>query len=311
MEFYATLPPPQYSDFLAAIVANPIMTAARFNVGARTPYSPRETLKRLQSALDDRPLYVDLKGRQLRVVQWAVPTYGDIVLNHEIEVDIPAEITFRGVRGRTFIRSVRDNVIYIDPPPCQSIGAGQSVNIHGRNLRVRGYLTEEDREYVRAARELGIHTYMLSFVEEESDLRELLELDPKAEIIAKIESPKGLEFVSSEFSKYGAGVRLMAARDDLFTNIGDEKLVIFEALQRIIHADQTAIAASKLLESYGASRNVSLPDLSDLRMLGEMGYRNFMLSDEVSFGSTRRTDAFQDAMGVLWKYGSELENKTE
>ncbi|NTW13428.1 MAG: hypothetical protein HGA31_00160 [Candidatus Moranbacteria bacterium] len=311
MEIFATLPPPHLEHALGIIAANGTLTAARFNVGARSPLDPKETLRRLLAVMGGKPLYVDLKGRQLRIVSWAVPTFGDIVLNHEIEVDIPAEISFRGSQQGTFIRSVSGNRVYVDPPPLQAVGAGQSVNIRGRNLRIAGYLTDEDRAYVLAAKELGIRNYMLSFVEEENDLRELLELDPQARIIAKIESSKGLSFVKNEYPKYGGHVRLMAARDDLFENIRDDTFAMFDALRSIVEADPTAIAASRLLESFGTSRKVSLADLADLLMLGEMGYRNFMLSDEMSFGSTRRTDAFQDAMGILETFRETIENREE
>ena len=46
----------------------------------------------------------------------------------------------------------------------------------GTNLQIKGFLTPEDKEYIEAAKRLGIHDYMLSFVEEEGDMQEVLVL---------------------------------------------------------------------------------------------------------------------------------------
>jgi hypothetical protein len=296
MEIIATLPPPYMPELLGMVAKHHLVNGARFNVGARVPYPPKETLERILEYMDGKRFWVDLKGRQLRVVQWAVPTYGDIILNHEIKVDLPAEICFRR-EEKTYIKEIRGNTIFVDPRPPRAIGAGQSVNVHGDNLKIFGYLTDNDKEYIAAATELGINDFMASFVEEESDIREILEINSQAAIVAKIESPKGLEFAKKKFFGLKNDVTLMAARDDLFTNIGADKTRIIPALKELIKNDPSAIVASRLFESLIGSDTVSMPDLSDLVLMLGFGYKRFLLSDELCFDR----NAFLTAMEVIEK----------
>ncbi|MCK4592285.1 hypothetical protein KAT63_02465 [Candidatus Parcubacteria bacterium] len=292
----ATLPPPQ-TEQMFVVAGHPLVDGVRFNIGARTPYSPKETLERIIAAIGDKEFWLDLKGRQLRITKWAVPTYGDIELNHNIKVDLPATIIFRGSNKSTIVE-IKDNKIFVDPIPREAVGDGQAVNIHGSNLEIDGYLTSEDMEYVNAAKELGLHKYMLSFVEEESDISELTDLDPEAIMCAKIESPKGLEFVREIYPKFCDKITLIAAMDDLYTNIGEDKTVIFEALGLIIKKDPQAIAASRILTSLEESEIVSMSDMANFRFLESIGYRSFMLSD----GLCGRAENFKRAMLVLKQY---------
>ncbi|NTW21937.1 hypothetical protein HGA34_00135 [Candidatus Falkowbacteria bacterium] len=297
MKIIATLPPPHQADRLKAVAEHPLVEEARFNVGMRTPYGPKETLERLLAAMGGKPLWIDLKGRQLRIMQWAVPTYGDIILSHKVKVDLPARIEFRGGQYSDIVE-VRGNRIFVEPDPPSALGRGQSVNIHGENLEIDGYLTREDKAYIKAAKELGIHRYMLSFVEGSQDIEDVFALDSKAEMIAKIESLKGLAYIGTlEFNEYVALniVRPMAARDDLYANIGQDKFRIFSALQSIINSTSEAIVASRLCESLRKSTEPSLSDLADLMLLRQIGYREFMLSDELC----KDTDAFLRAMETL------------
>src|SRR5262249_5418010 len=130
------------------------------------------------------------------------------------------------------------------------------------------------------------HRYMLSFVEQASDVEELRALDPGAEIVAKIESERGLAFARSS-----PGVRLMAARDDLFV-AGGARYV--SALEEIARGDPRAIAASRILESVERGP-VAASDLADLALLVRLGYRRFMLSDTLCF----QEEAFRAAMAWL------------
>jgi len=263
-------------------IQNDLIAGARFNVGARSPYSPHKTLELILAAMGNKEFWVDLKGRQLRITKWAVPTYGDIELNHEIELDYPAEVIFRDGEICS-IRKVVRNKIYVEPDPPEAIGAGQAINVHSANLIIKGYFTDEDLLYIEAAKNLGIHNYMLSFVEEESDIIEMIKLDPLCKIVAKIESPKGMDFVKNVYPKFKDRVNLMAARDDLFINIGHDKWAMLNALQELIAADPETILASRVLTSLQKSPSVSLGDLSDLYLMASWGYKNFMFSDGLCF----------------------------
>ncbi len=288
----ATLPAVHQADLMEKMVAHPGVGGVRYNVGIRSPYSPRETLERVYSLTSrhGKRLWLDIKGRQLRIVQWAAPQYGRIVLNHELEVDCPAKVYFRG-DDVSEIKVVRGNTIYVDPAPRYAVGAGQSINVQGDSLRIEGFLTEEDRLYLEAAKALGVVDIMASFVEEMSDIEAIRAIHPEAQVVAKIESKRGVAFVGAhgyaplQHPQEGGVDRLMAARDDLFINVGSEG--IFSALEKIIQADPEAICASRLFLSLDrahghAPLRADLSDLSDVRLMQQMGYRYFLLSDGVS-----------------------------
>jgi pyruvate kinase len=279
----ATLPAAHQAPLLRQILEHPEIAGARYNVGARSPWTPRETLERVAAIARGagKTLWVDLKGRQLRIEQWAVPTYGDIVLNHEIEVDLPARIVFRGGEAATIVEVVGRRV-YVDPPPPAAVGQGQAVNVHGTNLVVRGYLTEEDEEYLEACRTLDIADVMLSFVEEARDVLDVRALLPDARPVLKIESPKGLALVATAGRPGLEGCRLMAARDDLMVNIGENTAEMLPALEALVRADPEAILASRLFLGVERTGAAALADFCDLRLMEGFGYRAFMLSDGIS-----------------------------
>ena len=158
----ATLPAVYRGELLEKIISHPLVKGVRYNIGYVTPYSAKKTLERILEATKryGKILLIDFKCRQLRIVNWAVPDYGKIILNHEIEVDCPARVYFRGNEWSE-IKVARGNVIYVDPPPKSAVGEGQAINIHGNNLKIKGFLTDEDRVYINAARELGINKFML------------------------------------------------------------------------------------------------------------------------------------------------------
>ncbi|MCB0166867.1 MAG: hypothetical protein KDI79_21750, partial [Anaerolineae bacterium] len=59
-----TVPP--YADFLDDVAAHPLVSGFRLNTVMPLRGDPAEVLERLRSF--GQPLWVDLKGRQLRVV---------------------------------------------------------------------------------------------------------------------------------------------------------------------------------------------------------------------------------------------------
>ncbi len=277
----ATLPAAHQGRLTREIIEHPAIHGVRYNAGARSPYSPRETLERILDMTEaaGKLFWLDLKGRQLRIVQWAVPTFGDIVLNHEVEVETPARIFFRGNEWSRVIE-VRGNRVYVDPQPPSAVGQGQAINIHGENLRIHGYLTAEDEAYLEAARDLGIERVMLSFVEEEGDIAAVRERLPNARPVLKIESPKGLGFVRGATASLLAGCQLMAARDDLMINIGENKAAMLPALKLLIEKDPECILASRIFQGIEQKNGaITMGDLSDLRLMELLGYRHFMLSD--------------------------------
>lgn len=301
---WATIGSP-HSEQMAEVLKSPLVEAVRFNTGVPTPYNADEVVEMILKEADGKIVGMDLKGRQPRIVKWTTPPYGRIELSHNIRVDIPAEIIFRG-GSMSFIKVVRGNTIYVDPDPEEALGEGQAVNIHGNNLEIEGYFTQRDIEMVDAAKRHGIHIYMLSFVEQISDVESMKTLDPDAVIYAKIETSKGLEFVKNDYPTLGVKINLVAALDDLYINIGDDKTAIYDALKLIIDADPCAIAASRIFTSLEKSEEVSMQDILTLRHLESMGYGSFMLSD----GLCLRTKSFRRVMNAVAKYRARFKNQT-
>ena len=283
----ATLPSIHRQELLHQIVSCPEVGGVRYNTGMASPYDPEETLRIAKDEVDrcGKKLWVDLKGRQLRIVRWAVPDYGKIVLNHEVETDGEAYVIFRGGDKHT-LKLAHGDTIYVDPPPRHAVGEGQSVNIIGNNVKIRGYLTEGDLAYIRAARKLGIYSFMLSFVEGWSDVAEVIAAygdssDAPLDLRLKIESPAGMSFVTGLTEKSLRPHGLIAARDDLYATIGDRRSMIIKCLKAIVAKDPQAIVASRLFTGIERDGNLALSDITDIELMKRIGYEHFMLSDRI------------------------------
>lgn len=273
----ATLPSLNNMEKVERVFANTNISEVRFNTGAQTPYSISETLDILKelSIKYKKKLWIDLKGRQLRVIKWADPLFSCIELNHKIQLLYPAQVYFRN-SDRVNITHVKDgNKIFVDPLPKYALGAGQSVNIIAKDIEIDGYLTKKDKQYLLVCRKKKLNNIMASFVENFEDLSQILRFLPNAKIICKVESLKGLEFIS-QYNISG----LMAARDDLFIQTG-QNYKMLNHLKLIISRDPKAICASRIFLSLEKKDTVDFADFADLELMYNMGYRKFMLCDNV------------------------------
>lgn len=274
IELIATLPP--YVKHREAIARHRAVDALRFNTIMPIGEPKRAVLANLLEVCAGKPLFVDLKGRQLRITRFAYLPYAVVEISRRISVDLPARVIFKDCESE-IVRIVDGSKLILSERPSRVVGAGEPITILDPSLVIEGYLTDDDREFVAAARELGIHDYMLSFVEQASDLAELRALDPDARIVAKIESRRGVDYVRDG----KPAVRLMAARDDLYLQMGTSPHEIFDALELIVGDD--AIVASRLLTSLEDDATVALGDLSDVVLMHQLGFRSFMLSDGLCF----------------------------
>lgn len=281
-----SLPPVYLEKLMIDIISHPLVDAVRYNTGMDSPLSPKKTMSFVVQRANKfkKTLYVDIKGKQLRIVKWASPPYGPIILNHKVKAFPPAKVYFRG-DDCCELKAVKGNKIYVDPLPKYAVGQGQAVNIVGKNVEVEDGLTNYDYEYVRAALDNDIHQFMLSFVdsfEYIGELEEVIGNHPAAEehkIVLKIESQKGLDFALNE-SKSLRDYQLMAARDDLMIQLGLMKT--HKALAGIVSEDPEAICASRLLMGLEQTGSATLADISDLQLMHMIGYKHFMFSDGIS-----------------------------
>ena len=257
----------------------------RFNSGVNQLMSTRELIERLKRIEEQtkKKVWIDLKGRQLRVETWANPSYEAIELNHEIEIEYPARVIFRDGTTSEIIRC-RGNKILLSNSPYHALGKGQSVNIDAKSLEIKGYLTEQDKELISMSKEYDLNNYMASFIEEMNDLIEIIKRNKKANIVAKIESIKGLKFILENTLT----LNTMSARDDLYTSLNHNYQTI-RYLKRIIEKDPNAICASRIFESLQKQQHISLSDFEDLELMYQFGYRTFMLQDGIKGEILKRT----------------------
>lgn len=272
-----TLPSLNNKEKVEAVFACPQVAEVRFNTGAVCPMPPSMAVHFLQelSKKYHKKVWIDLKGRQLRIKEWGAPMFSCIKLNHEIELDGKARIYLRNGEWCNIMQVIDNYKLFVDPLPRHAVGAGQSVNIIGGNVRIKGYLTETDKQYIEAAKNFGIKSFMLSFVEDFNDIAEVLSLAPESELVLKIESEKGMDFVKMA----PPGARYMAARDDLYIQTG---LSMMGHLKDIIEKDKTAICASRIFMSLEKGDVPDFSDYEDLEFMYGMGYTEFMLCDNIS-----------------------------
>ncbi len=284
----ATLPPVYQEELSEQIASHPRVDVLRYNTGMDSYFDPDETLVLLKQLTErfGKKLWLDLKGRQLRIKEWVTPGYSEIVLNHAIEVTGPARVHFRG-SGWTNLKYADGNRIFVDPLPPQALGKGQSVNVVGADVKITGYLTDLDREYIELAKPCGVGGFLLSFVERVSDISEVMSIwgddkESMPDLILKIESARGLEFIRNfsvePFASASNLVTPMLARDDLFNELGSGPLVLSAATE-LIQGYPEAITASRLWSGLERTGEATVADFADWHLLHQQGYKNFMLSD--------------------------------
>ena len=229
------------------------------------------------------PLFYDIKGRQLRVTE-VIPNkdHLDIRLNHPIEVKTPVVVLFKAGADYAVLDHLEEGGqrLIFQGGPAYKVTAGESLHIRDKSLKVCGNIfTPQELVKIEKVKKAGFKKYFLSYVEQQSDVDQFLELVGKdAEVWLKIESIPGMEFVS-KFQKKDNLV-LVAARGDLFVEL-DKPHHIIPALRHILEKDSEACVGSRLLLSVISSPVPSCADLIELAWLHDIGYKRMMLCDEL------------------------------
>ena len=280
---------PPYAPFLDEVARHPMVCGLRLNTVMPLREGPAEALARLMGL--GQPLWVDLKGRQLRVVGAAIPPYTEVHLSHAIRVPTPVDAFFSDGNERVRVAAVDGNRLILEDGPRRLVGPGESVNIVHPALEIEGTLTELDRAYLAAMQEVGLKRVMLSYVEEPADAEEVQALLPGAEMILKIETQRGLAYTRKHKASQG---QLMAARGDLYVEVLRPHRIV-SALRDIITADPTAVVASRIFDSLAYNPVPESADIGDVAFLLSLGYRTFMLGDAVCL----QRDAVLEALNLL------------
>jgi len=279
MEPKAIVTIPPYAPFIDEVLRHPSVSGIRLNTVMPVKDSLEDILKRLdeQAKKYNKELWVDLKCRQLRIKTYGVPPFTEIELTHNIQVNTPVKAYFSDGKETATVLKVEGNKLIMQEGPKRVVGPGESVNIPHYSLAVDGYFTDRDLEYIEAGKKIGMHNYMLSFVEQKADIEALYALDPDARVIEKIESRKGMDYIVGEWD---GKTRLMAARGDLYLELGMPHYII-RALETIVQRDKNAVVASRIFNSLASSYEPSCEDITDVDNLLRMGYKTVMLGDDV------------------------------
>jgi pyruvate kinase len=279
MEPKAIVTIPPYAPFIDEVLRHEIVSGIRLNTVMPVKDSLEDVLKRLDEKARrySKELWVDLKCRQLRVKSYGVPPFTEIELTHNIQVNTPVTAYFSDGKEVATVLAVEGNKLIMQEGPKRVVGPGESVNIPHHSLAVDGYFTDTDKRYIEAGNKIGMHNYMISFVEGQEDIEALYKLDPQAVPIAKIESRKGMDYVAGDWD---GKTRLMAARGDLFVELRLPHHII-GALETIVQKDPNAVVASRIFNSLAYSPEPSCEDIADADNLLRMGYRTLMLGDDV------------------------------
>jgi pyruvate kinase len=301
MDVQAIVTAPPYASFLKSIAAHPLVSGLRLNTVMPLRDGPPEALERLADL--GKPLWVDLKARQLRVAGAAIPPFTEITLSHPIEVKTPVDAFFNDGTEHARVVAVDGRRLILEDGPRRLIGPGESVNIVHPSLKIHGMLTKTDQAYLEAMKAVGLKQVMLSYVESPTDVEAIQAIMPDAEIILKIETNKGLDYAQQHGASYG---RLMAARGDLYVEVLQPHKII-NALRTVIAADPRAIAASRILDSLAFHPVPASADIGDLAFLLSLGYRTFLLGDALCL----REDTLLEALNLLDAVAQEFVPPTE
>lgn len=255
-------------------------------------------------------LWLDAKGRQLRVEEAEYfPDHLELVMNHTINLPTPHSIIFKAGEDWATVEKVdgRRLILRGDGFPKYRVRPGDSVHFRDSNVRITDSLfTADEKEKILQAVKLGFKNFYLSYVESERDVQEFQELVGRdANLILKIENQRGLEYVAKSFETYHrscgndhGNIRLACARGDLYVEV-EKPHHILDAQKLIIEKDKRAIVGSRLLLSLFKSTVPACSDVNELGLLSQMGYRNFLLCDDLCKNGPALHRAVDTFVGIL------------
>lgn len=232
------------------------------------------------------PLWFDIKGMQLRIREIVCDENHDhleFILNRPIQCNTPCPVWFKAGEDCAELAEIRDGThLIFNGGPRNIVKTGESIHIRNPELIVEGpTFLDYEVEKIERVKSLGFTNYYLSYVYSQKHLDEFQELVGKdAQIRLKIENKDGLKFVETEF-RSKSNVHLVAARGDLFIEI-DRPHEILGACKLIIAKDRGAVVGSRMLLSLVNGLGVpNCSDLNELAWLYDIGYREFLLCDEL------------------------------
>jgi pyruvate kinase len=273
---------------------DPRISSIRLNSAMMSMPELDEELKRIEKLKVKTPLYYDIKGRQLRItkvienvdkhgVKLNPQEYLDIRINHPIEVDTPAVVLFKAGADHAMLHRIEEDgtrLIFLGGPK-YNVKEGESIHIRDESLIVSGpQFTDIELEKIEKVKAAGFKHWFLSYVESQEDVDEFIKLVGKDAVVnLKIENKKGIEYVKNDFVKR-KNLNLVAARGDLYVEI-DRPHEILSVVKLIVDKDPDAIVGSRILLSVINDPVPSCADFHELAWLTDIGYKHFLLCDEL------------------------------
>lgn len=272
-----------YSSFIREMAGIDVVSGIRLNTVMPIKEGRTEgKLAELKALVHPKTLWIDLKARQLRVTEFANTPYTAVTISHKIQVSLPNTVYFDNGNITGKLADIDGNKLILEDYVGRMIGPGESVNILDDSLEYLepGLLTERDEMYVELCKKLGIPHLMLSYVEHKEDVDAVKSLYPDCIVMAKIESKRGVQNLEEIVQVSDS---IMAARGDLYTEIDYPHQIadVLKKIQRV--AGDKSVAASRMLGSLLKHPMPSCPDVMDLQYLKEMGYRRFLIGDDICF----------------------------
>ena len=231
------------------------------------------------------PLWFDVKGMQLRIREVICGPDQDHLefrLNRPVTVKTPCRVEFKAGEDAAECIEVKDGGTHFvfRGGPFYEVREGESIHIRHPHEVSGPVLLDYEVEKIERVLSLGFTQFYLSYVWEQRHVDEFREaVGREAFVMLKIENRPGLDWIANEWKKQER-TSLVAARGDLYVEVNRPHEIMM-AVKLLIEKDPTATVGSRLLLSLVDSGVPRCADLSDLAWLYDIGYRSFLLCDEL------------------------------
>ncbi len=217
---------------------------------------------------------------------------GDESRVHISYSDLPNEVKIGGViflqdgTKKLQIINIKNHDIITKVTTGGTLADHAGVNVPGANLSVKA-LTEKDKIDVEFGIKNNVDFVALSFVHTAHDVEELRRIleskNSKAQIIAKIETPKAVKNID-EIIQVSDGI--MIARGDLGIEIPAEEVPLVQKMiiKKCNEASKFVITATQMLESMMKNPVPTRAEVSDVANAIIDGTDAVMLSEETALG---------------------------
>jgi hypothetical protein len=228
--------------------------------------------------------WFDIKGMQMRIREVVSDHHTDhleFILNRPVKCKTPFPVYFKaGEDGAMCVEVKKGKHFIFKGGPKYEVRAGESIHIRDPHEVGGPVFLDYEIEKIQKIVNMGFTNFYLSYVWAQSHVDQFRNFIGKnADLRLKIENQKGLEWVASAWRPQ-KNTSLVAARGDLYVEV-EHPHDVMSACKLIVDKDPDATVGSRMLLSLVNQPVPRCADLSDLGWLYDIGYRNFLLCDEL------------------------------